>query len=134
MFWTAPSSRDAAPCSGLGDSGFQVSEFRILYGVWGGAGPAHEQHIRIGSDMACLTWSDIGCPRGGARLRGYGVRIRDRKGRKEGGATGRNRGNAGSGVAGRVDTGSGQQKTPRGNLGGDGAKEWPTIGRCLRGR
>jgi len=66
MFWTAPSSRDAAPCSGLGDSGFQVSEFRILYGVWGGAGPAHEQHIRIGSDMACLTWSDIGCPRGRA--------------------------------------------------------------------
>lgn len=63
---------------------------------------------------ALVTGSDMACPRVWvvARLNGYGVR----KGRKEGPATGRNRGKAGSGVAGRVDTGSGQQKAPRGNL------------------
>lgn len=77
--------------------------------------------------MACLTWSDIGCPRG----RGSGS-LGVRKGRKEGPATGRNRGKAGSGMAGRVDTGSGQQKTPRGNLGVSG-EEWPTINRCQLG-
>ena len=46
----------------------------------------------------------------GARVGALG----DRKGRKEGGETGRNRGKAGSGMAGRVDTGSGQQKAPQG--------------------
>lgn len=61
---------------------------------------------------ALVTGSDMACPRVWvvARLNGYGVR----KGRKEGPATGRNRGKAGSGVAGRVDTGSGQRKTPQG--------------------
>ena len=41
----------------------------------------------------------------------------DWEGRKEGGETGRNRGAAGSGIVNRVETGSGQRKAPRGNLG-----------------
>jgi len=63
-------------------------------------------------ERALVTGSDMACPRVWvvARLNGYGVR----KGRKEGGETGRNRGNAGSGMAGRVDTESGQRKTPQG--------------------
>lgn len=52
---------------------------------------------------------------------------RRKEGRK-GGETGRNRGKAGSGVTGRVDTESGQRKAPRGNLGVEGGrKEWPTC-------
>lgn len=71
-----------------------------------------ERALVTGSDMACpMVWVV-------ARLNGYGVR----KGRKKGPATGRNRGNASSGMAGRVDTGSGQQKAPRGNLGVSGGR------------
>lgn len=75
MSCTAPSSRDPAPCSGLGDSGFRVSEFRIPNSefrmAYGGSGiphhengdrgGAHERHIRgswtgvTGSDMGCRT-------------------------------------------------------------------------------
>ncbi len=68
----------------------------------------------------------------GARIGSLG----DRAGSKEGGATGRNRGKAGSGMAGRVDTGSGQQKAPRGNLGvsGEGVADYrpPLPARALR--
>ena len=64
--------------------------------------------------MACLTWSDIGCPRVWvvARLRGYGVRIRVRVGSKEGGDGAGDR--QGRKEANRLDTGSGQRKAPQG--------------------
>lgn len=73
----------------------------------------------------------MACPRGAKP--GSGGRV-DWEGRKEGGETGRNRGAAGSGIAGRVETGSGQRKAPQGEpYGGEGG-EWPTINRCPLGR
>ena len=62
-----------------------------------------------------------------ARVMGNLAKRVDWQGRKEGGETGRNRGAAGSGIAGRVDTGSGQRKTPRGNLGAAKEGHWPTC-------
>ena len=44
IFCTAPFSRDTAPCTGAGGSGFRISEFRIWYRVWGmgyGVGVGH---------------------------------------------------------------------------------------------
>jgi hypothetical protein len=58
---------------------------------------------------------------GGRNLGAMVGALGDRVGRKEGGATGRNRGAAGSGMAGRVETGYGQQKAPQGEpYGGEG--------------
>ena len=68
------------------------------------------------------------CPMGrGARVMGNLAKRVDWQGRKDGGETGRNRGAAGSGMAGRVDAGSGQRKAPQGEPYGGEGEDWPTC-------